>query len=120
MLETQLAQLASAVPSFEKGKILGKPEDPIESVKLVTTRFSKPLVWSNWSYLLDLPFVVKKEDPGHPTITCQIGPQVFHNTFCDLGSSVNIMAKVTYENLLGGLCTPYLFVANGRSDDSVP
>jgi len=44
MLETQLAQLAAAVPSFEQGKILGKPEDPIEGVKLVSTRFGKPLV----------------------------------------------------------------------------
>ena len=74
MLETQLAQLAAAVPSFEQGKILGKPEDPIESVKLVTTRFGKPPLWSNWGYLLDPPFITKKEDLGLPTITCQIGP----------------------------------------------
>jgi len=46
MLETQLAQLAAVVPSFEQGKILGKPEDLTEGVKLVTTRFSKPPVRS--------------------------------------------------------------------------
>jgi hypothetical protein len=42
MLETQLAQLAAVVRSFEQGKILGKPKDPIEGVKLVNTRFGKP------------------------------------------------------------------------------
>ena len=47
MLETQLAQLAAGVPSIEQGKILGKPEDPIEGVKLVNMRFSKPPLQSN-------------------------------------------------------------------------
>ena len=42
MLETQLAQLVAAVLSFEQGKILRKPEDPIETVKLVTTKYGKP------------------------------------------------------------------------------
>jgi hypothetical protein len=42
MFETQLAQLVAAVPSFEQGKIPGKPEDPIETVKLVTTKYGKP------------------------------------------------------------------------------
>ena len=41
-----------------------------------------------------------------PTITCKIGPQLFHNVFCDLGSSVNIMSKVIDENLLGGALLP--------------
>jgi len=52
MVETQLK-----VRSFEQGKILGKPEDPIEGVKLVATRFGKLPVRSNWSYLLDPPFI---------------------------------------------------------------
>ena len=85
MLETQLAQLAAAVPSFEQGKILGKPKDPIEGVKLVNMRFGKPPVRSNWSSLLDPPFITKKDDPGHPTITYEIGPQIFQNAFCELG-----------------------------------
>lgn len=106
MLETQLAQLAAAVPSYEQGKIPGKPEDPAESVKLVSTRYGKPPVRSNWGYLLDPPFITKKDDPGMPTITCEIGPQLIHNVFCDLGSSVNIMSKVIYENLLGGALLP--------------
>ena len=34
MLESQLAQLASAIPSIEKGKIPGQPEDP-ETVNII-------------------------------------------------------------------------------------
>ena len=28
MIETQLAQIATAIPSYEKDRILGKPEEP--------------------------------------------------------------------------------------------
>jgi hypothetical protein len=42
MLETQLAQLATAVPSYEQGKIPGKPKDLVEFVNLVTTKYGKP------------------------------------------------------------------------------
>ena len=56
----------------------------------------------NYGYLLNSPFITKKGDPGHPMIECSIGPQVFHNAFCDLGSGVNIVSKITYDNLLGG------------------
>jgi len=106
MLETQLAQLATAVPSYEQGRILGKPEDPLESIKIVSTRYGKPPVHSNWGYLLDPPFIIKKDDLGVPTITCEIRPQPFHNVFCDLGSSINIMSNVIYENLLGCVLLP--------------
>jgi len=106
MLETQLAQLATAVPSYEQGRIPGKPEDPLEFVKIVSTRHGKPLVHSNWGYLVDPPFITKKDDPGMSTITCEIGAQLFHNVFCDLGSSINIISKLIYENLLGGTLLP--------------
>jgi len=56
----------------------------------------------NYGYLLNSPFITKKGDPSHPMIECSIGPQVFHNALCDLGSGVNIMSKITYDNLLGG------------------
>jgi len=56
----------------------------------------------NYDYLLDPPFIAKKEDPGRPTITCSIGPKVFDNAFCDLGASINIMSKVIYDKILGG------------------
>jgi len=49
---------------------------------------------------------LKRDDPSLPTITYQIGPQIFNNAFCDLGSGVNIISKVTYDNLLGGPLDP--------------
>jgi hypothetical protein len=47
------------------------------------------------------PFLAKKDDPGVPTIECTIGQRIFHKTFCDIGSGVTIMSKVTYEYLFG-------------------
>ena len=78
---------------------IGCDKDSIEHVNMVTTKFGKPPLRSYWGYLLDPPFIMKKEDPGHPTIKCSIGQQTFHNALCDLGSGVNIMSKVTYDNL---------------------
>jgi hypothetical protein len=72
---------------------------------------------SNWIYLLDPPFIPKKDDPSHPTITCEIGSQIFRNTFYNLGSSVNIMAKVTYANLVGGPLHP-TFVCLYKADQT--
>jgi hypothetical protein len=52
-------------------------------------------------HLLAPPFLVKKEDPGVPTIECTINQRIFCNTFCDIGSGANIISKVTYEYLFG-------------------
>ena len=101
MIETQIAQLAATIPVSSR-KILGQPEVSLEYVKMVSTRSDKPLCWENHIYLVDPPFIAKKEDPGRPTITCSIGPHVFHNAFYDLGASINIMSKVTYDKTLGG------------------
>ena len=102
MIETQVAQIAIALPIFVSVKILGQPKTSLESIKMVSTRFGKPLCQENHDHLIDPPFIAKKEDPGRLTITCSIGPHVFHNAFCDLGASINIMSKVTYDKTLGG------------------
>jgi hypothetical protein len=39
MLETQLVQLAAAIPSFEKGRIPSKPEEFMETANLITSRY---------------------------------------------------------------------------------
>jgi seryl-tRNA synthetase len=39
MIETQLAQIAAAIPSYEKDRIPGKPEETMETANLVTTRY---------------------------------------------------------------------------------
>ena len=39
------------------------------------------------------PLLVKKKDPGCPTITCSIGTQHFLNALYDLGASVSVMPR---------------------------
>ena len=46
-----------------------------------------------YDHLLASPFLAKKDDPGVPTIECTIGQRIFHNTFCDIGSGVNIISR---------------------------
>ena len=70
----------------------------METANLVTAKYGYAL--SSWgSYLVDSPFTIKKGDPETPTITYSIGTHTFHNALCDLGSSVNIMSKETYDRL---------------------
>jgi hypothetical protein len=83
-------------------EILGQPETSFESIKMVSTGFDKPLCWESQDHPTESPSVIKKGDPGRPTITCTIGQHVIHNAFCNLGASMNIMAKVTYDEILGG------------------
>ena len=84
-IETQLAQIAAAIPFYEKDRISGKPEWTMETANLVMARYD--FSENGWG------FPIKKGDPGNPIITCSIGPHTFHNVICDLGSSINIMLR---------------------------
>jgi len=48
---------------------------------------------------LKSPFLIKKGDPGVPSIECTINGYSFQKTSYDTGSDVNIMAVVTYQIL---------------------
>jgi len=50
---------------------------------------------------LKSPFLTKKDDPGMPSIYCSINGYNIYKTTCDTGSSVNILAAVTYRLLFG-------------------
>ena len=50
---------------------------------------------------LKSPFLIKKDDPGVPSIECTINGYSFQKTLYDTGSNVNIMAAVTYQLLHG-------------------
>ena len=54
---------------------------------------------SEYDHLLASPFFAKKDDPGIPMIECTTWQRIFHKTFYDIESGVNIMYKVTYEYL---------------------
>jgi hypothetical protein len=43
--------------------------------------------------------LIKKKDPGCPTIECSIGNQYFNNALYDLGASVSVMPKVVLDKL---------------------
>jgi hypothetical protein len=49
---------------------------------------------------LDDSMPIKKGDPGRPVISIAIGQQQFDEVICDISSSVNIIPKVIYDNIL--------------------
>ena len=110
MLDTQLAQLAAATPAAELGKIPGQPESTLESVNVVNAMWEKPpskAPFTSYAEKLTLPrrsvwgelVATIREDPGTPLISCSIFDCNFNHALCDLGASVNIMPKVTFEKL---------------------
>jgi hypothetical protein len=50
---------------------------------------------------LKSPHLIKKDDPGTPTIECTINRCPFQKAVCDPELGVNIIAKVTYKFLYG-------------------
>jgi len=50
---------------------------------------------------LKSPFLIKKDDPGVPSIECTINRYSFQKTLYDTGFDDNIMAAVTYQLLHG-------------------
>jgi hypothetical protein len=70
-------------------------QSPTELVKMINT------VHMEYDHLLISPYLLKQDDRGIPTIECMINQRIFHKAFCNTGSGVNIMAKVTYEYLFG-------------------
>jgi hypothetical protein len=105
-LEKQIAQLAAAIPVPDSEKTPGKPEVQFESVNLVSLVKSKRWFQKKHGYFVDMPFIAKKGDPGCPTITCAIGPHVITNAYCDPGVSINVMSKVTFDEILEGPFDP--------------
>jgi hypothetical protein len=63
----------------------------MESVRMITA------VHKEHDHQLKSPYLLKRDDPGVPTIECTINRSSFQKAICDTGSGVNIMAKVTYE-----------------------
>jgi hypothetical protein len=64
-------------------------QSPEETINIINT------IQSEYDHLLAPPFLAKKDDPGVLTIECTIGQKIFHKTFYDVGSGINIMSKVT-------------------------
>ena len=77
MIESQIAQLAAAVPPTDKGKILRQPED-LETSNLVdihnATYYCIQPSTGRW---IDYTLLKKKSDPRSPIIPIAIGPHIF-------------------------------------------
>jgi hypothetical protein len=102
MLESQISQLASSIPTANLGKILGQPGEleyanlvDIYSANLCLSKTEECPRWTDWG----MP--AKRGDPGRPVITITIRAYTFKNALCDFGSSVNIMPKVIYKKING-------------------
>jgi hypothetical protein len=50
---------------------------------------------------IDYSLLDKKGDRGRPIIPISIGCHIFPEAVCDFGTSVNIVPKVIYKNILG-------------------
>jgi hypothetical protein len=77
MIESQIAQLAAAVPPSGKGKILGQLED-LKTTNLVDIHnaayyYMEPST-GRW---VDYTLPKKKSDLGRPVIHIAIGPHIF-------------------------------------------
>jgi hypothetical protein len=59
-----------------------------ESINMINT------LRSEYDHLLASPFLAKKDDIGIPTTKCTIRQRIFHKTFYDIGSGVNIISMV--------------------------
>jgi hypothetical protein len=80
----------------KKNKSKNNPKQPqAKAVRMINT------VHVEYDHLLVSPFLTKQDDPRVPTIHCSINQPNFQKTFCDTRSSVNIMAKVTYQLIFG-------------------
>ena len=101
MIESQITQLAAAIPPTDKGKIPGQLKDletanPID-IHNVAYYYIQPLV----GRYIDCSLPEKKSDLGRPVIPIAIGPHIFQEVVYDFRTSVNIMPKVIYDKING-------------------
>ena len=100
MIESQIAQLAAAIPSIDKGKILGQPED-LKTTNLVDIHsVAGCYIEQSTGRWEDYSLPIKKGDPGRPIIPKAIGSHIFEEAVYDFGASVNIMLKVIYDQII--------------------
>jgi hypothetical protein len=76
-----------------KNKNKNRKPQQMESVRMITA------VHREHDHQLKSPYLLKRDNPGVPTIECTINRSSFQKADCDTRSGVNIMAKVTYEYL---------------------
>jgi hypothetical protein len=110
MIESQLAQLATSLPSYESGGIPRQPKPTREHVYAISTGLDKPSKRTCAPNHVGKPIhqiqdprdesaVLHKKDSGYLGITCTIYYQEIKNALCDLGASVYLIPKSMFEVL---------------------
>jgi hypothetical protein len=87
----------------KKGK--SKAKEPIQEPVFMVNTIEPPI-----DPAFSPSHLEKKKDSAVPTIDYMIEESTFYKTFCNIGSSVNIMSTVTYKHLYHDrpLCPTYL------------
>ena len=114
----------AAVPSTDKGKILGQLED-LETINLVDIHNAAyNCIQPSMGRWIDYTLPEKKSDPRRPIITIAIGPHIFQEAIYDFGASVYIMPMVIYDQINGdplvykyafGACRSVTLLPQGNS-----
>lgn len=92
--EVTLSEALDELPFLKKicRDVLNGTEDPAEVDAYLAKRKE--------ASTLKLVKVEKQEDPGKFVVPCSIDGEVFANSLCDSGSSVNVMSMATAEGLI--------------------
>ena len=92
---TQISEQSRHEPRKRTNRRNGNKQMWTESPKMVTA------AQGGQDRQLESPFLIKKDDPGVPSIECTTNGYSFQRTLYDTGSGVNIMAAVTHQLLFG-------------------
>ena len=77
MIESQITQLAAAIPLIDNGKISGQPED-LETANLINIHnVAYYCIQPSTGRWIDYTLPEKKSDPGRHIIPIAIGPHIF-------------------------------------------
>ena len=77
MIESQIARLAAAVPSTDKGKFPRQPEDPKTANLVIIHNAAGYYIERSIGRWEDYSLPVKKGDLGRVVISIAIGPHIF-------------------------------------------
>jgi hypothetical protein len=95
-----------------RNKKNNQPQSHVKEVWMINT------IQSENKTSFPSPLLRKLEDPGVPSIHCSINQWNFQRVVCDTGSGVNLMSKVTYKLIYGGLPLYFTYIMLQTVDQS--
>jgi len=101
---TQISEQSRQEPTKRINRRNRNKQMLTESAKMVTA------AQGGQDRRLKSPFLVKRDDPGVPSIECTINGYSFQKTLYNTGSDDNIMAAVTYQLLHGTMPLQSIYI----------